>query len=622
MLSNKDVHFKHLNTTDNIHNIKMMKSALISVSDKNNIDVMASFLVENNFHIFSTGGTYKSLSRSIDSAKLHQVSDLTKFPEILNGRVKTLHPTIYGGLLAKRDNSEHIEELNEHNIPTIDVVIVNLYPFNKVIENEQSNMIMDEALELIDIGGVTLLRAAAKSFKDVLVISDSTDYEYIINNFNNLSFHDRQNMAYKAFNHTMKYDTMISEYLNNDENPNNKPNKIIRSYTHQTNLKYGCNPHQSVGNLYSLNDNFPFSILNGELGYINSLDALNAFQLVTELKLSINVPCATSFKHTSPAGVGTSTPLSDVLKSVYNVQNDVLTPLAVAYVRARNADPMSSFGDFIALSDVVDKETAVIIKREVSDGIIAPGYTDDAFKILSQKKKGKYVILQGDINYKNLSSTEFREIYGVGIEQSTNNVRFTKDMMKNIVTQNKNITDNIVQDLVMTNTALKFSQSNNVAFSYNGQIIGLGAGQQSRVDCVKLAKRKAETWFLRQHPKSIELFSLFKSTVKRQDKVNAIVRYVEGDFTELEYNEWKNLFEKIPDPLLPEEKIEFLKQVDNVCLASDAFFPFRDNIDHSSKIGTRFILQPGGSVADESIIKACNDYNMCMILSGIRVFTH
>lgn len=594
-----------------------MKSALISVSNKNNVDELASFLVKNDFHIFSTGGTYKHLSTFVTLDKLHQVSDLTKFPEILNGRVKTLHPVIYGGLLAKRDNKEHMMELQNYNIPTLDIVVTNLYPFNKVLENDENNkMNMDEALELVDIGGVTLLRAAAKSFKDVLVISDPQDYKHVMENFNDLSFQYRQHLAYKAFNHTKEYDTMISNYLNPDRDV------ISRSYIHNIKLKYGCNPHQTIGNLYSTQNNFPFTVINGNLGYINSLDALNAFQLVMELKSSIDLPCATSFKHTSPAGVGIAIPLSDTLRTIYDVKNSTLSPLATAYVRARNADPMSSFGDFIALSDEVDEETALIIKREVSDGIIAPGYSKEAFKILSSKKGGKYVILQGDLSYKNSSLTEFREIFGVGVEQSVNNVVFTKDMITNIVTQNKNITDDVIQDLIMTNTALKFAQSNNVAFSFGGQIIGLGAGQQSRVDCVKLAKRKAETWFLRQHPKSIQLFTLFKNTVKRQEKVNAIVRYVEGDFTELEYNEWVNLFETVPDPLLSEEKLEFLKQLDNVCLASDAFFPFRDNIDHASKIGTKFILQPGGSVADESIIKACDDYNMCMILSGIRVFTH
>ena len=592
-----------------------MKNALISVSDKTNVDVIASFLVKNNFQIYSTGGTYKTLSQVVDSDKLHQVSDLTQFPEILNGRVKTLHPVIYGGLLAKRDHEFQMKELEDFKIPTIDIVIVNLYPFKNVLECKDDDFTFDDALELIDIGGVTLLRAAAKSFKDVLVISDPSDYNFIMNNFNNLSLDVRQELAIKAFTCTRNYDTLISSYLSDGY-------VVSRHYKHEMSLKYGCNPHQNVGNVYSTNNNFPFKVLNGKPGYINILDALNAWQLVTELKSIINLPCAASFKHTSPAGVGTSTPLNDTLKTVYNVKDDILTPLATAYVRARNADPMSSFGDFIALSDTVDEETASLIKKEVSDGIIAPNYTLEAFNILFTKKGGKYIILRGDINYKNTSKTEFREIYGVGLEQSTNNALTTHDKMQNIVTQNKNLTESAKQDLMLTNTALKFSQSNNVAFSLNGQIIGLAAGQQSRVDCVKLAKRKAEVWYLRQHPKAVKLFSMFKDSVKRQEKVNAVVRYVEGDFTDLEYNEWKNLFETVPEPLSSDEKTTFLKQLTDVSLASDAFFPFRDNIDHASKIGTKYILQPGGSVADESITKACNDYGMCMVLSDMRMFTH
>ena len=593
----------------------MNKTAIISVSDKTNINHIVKVLLDSGYTIYSTGGTYKHIMNKVnvnDKTKILEVSTLTKFPEILNGRVKTLHPKIYGGILAK-STDEHTIELDKYDIPKFNVVIVNLYPFHKVLDN---NLSLNEAIELIDIGGVTLLRAAAKNFTSVYVLSDIIDYDEYIkvskDDINNIEF--RKYLALKAFRHTKLYDTMITEYLSDGD-------IITREYQKQITLKYGCNPHQNISNRYSLHHNMPLKILNGVPGYINILDAINSWQLVKELNENQNLPAAASFKHTSPAGVGLSIPLSDTLKEVYRAPQN-LSPLALAYLRARNADPMSSFGDFIALSDKVDVQTAELIKKEVSDGIIAPSYDKEALKILTQKKGGKYIVLMMDKTYKNSDLVEFRDLYGMSIMQTVNNNITNDQYFTNCVTNNKNLTEKAKIDLTIANISLKYSQSNNVAFAYNGQLIGLAAGQQSRVDCVKLAKRKVEVWALRSHPKSIKLFSLFKQNINRQVKINAIVRYIEDDFTEIEYKTWLDLFTEKPESLSNQEKSEYLNQLTEISMASDAFFPFRDSIDHASKVGTRYIMQPGGSTADSNIIEACNQYDMSMYFSGIRVFTH
>lgn len=566
-----------------------MKTAIVSVSDKTNVEHLVNYLLIQNYQIYSTGGTYKYLKeRVINPDKVIEVSTLTDFPEILGGRVKTLHPKIYGGLLAKRNDSNHMIELDNHNIPCIDVVVVNLYPFDKAI---RENMDMDVAVELIDIGGVTLIRAAAKNFKDVLVVSDPKDYDIITLTGNNCWSQDfRKELAIKAFRHTSNYDDMIQSYLFGNHVQEE------RRYMHGIDLKYGCNPYQGEAAVWSLREDgsLPFKVINGKPGYINILDAINGWQLVKDLKTVLGLPAAASFKHTSPAGAAISVPLSDRLKNVYMCQGKQLTPLATAYLRARNADPMSSFGDFIALSDEVDEATARLIKIEVSDGIIAPGFTDKALEILTKKKGGKYIILEADQSWEH-SGIEYREMYGVALSQYSNDSITDYSYLDNIVV-GKEFTDEQKRDLIVANIALKYAQSNNVAFALDGQIIGLAAGQQSRVDCVKLAVRKVQTWFLRQ----IVDLEFVKGT-KRQDKVNQIVNYIDQN----------------RERLLLEMSFDM-----DVCLASDAFFPFPDSIEIASKVGTTAVLQPGGSIADKLVVESCKNNNITMAFSGLRLFTH
>jgi len=611
-----------------------MKTALISVFNKSNVIQFATFLLENNYQILSSGGTYNKLKMVLKSDLIKEISLYTQSPEILNGRVKTLHPKIHGGILAKRSDSNHIQQLKHLEIQPIDIVVCNLYPFKEVIE--QTNTKLEDAIENIDIGGITLLRAAAKNYQDVLTIVDTNDYTNIIDNFEKIMDPNnnvyRGNYATKVFKIVTEYDARISNYfdknistLNNVEDQNN--NVLVRVYEHQRSLKYGCNPQQSKAALYKnieQKEN-PFEVLNGNPGYINLLDAIYSWNLVCELRNALNLPAAASFKHTSPAGAAVYVPLSELMRKVYNISEDKeLTPLACAFIRARNADPMCSYGDFIALSHEVDEATARIISIEISDGIIAPGYSREAFEILNKKKNGQYVILKGNVLSTTHNICEMKELHGTTLVQEENNAITNKESFQQILTENKLLTEEAQRDLIVANTALKYTQSNSVAYAKDGQCIGIGAGQQSRIDCVKLAKRKSETWYLRQHPKCVALFDEFKKGTKRQVKTNAVVSYIENDYTDIELKKWKDLFNKEIETLSENQKKDFIKTLDHVSLASDAFFPFRDNIDTAVKVGVRYILQPGGSVADKEVIEACNDYQMVMAFSGakMRMFLH
>ena len=394
-----------------------------------------------------------------------------------------------------------------------------------------------------------------------------------------------------------------------------------RVYQPQFPLKYGCNPHQKPAKISNiLNKTLPFSILNGVPGYINLLDAANAWQLVAELRVATNLPAASSFKHVSPAGAAVAVPLTEEECKAYEVneeQNAALTPVALAYLRARNADPMCSFGDFAAVSDVVDEATAKILKKEVSDGIVAPGYTPEALEILKSKKKGKFIILKATEDYEP-PEIEYREVYGMTFSQKRNDVIVSADHMKNVVTGN--VPDDAIRDMILASICIKYTQSNSVGFAKDGMMVGVGAGQQSRVDCVKLAGRKVKTWYLRQHPKVLGL--KFKEGVKRQDRVNARVRYIEGDFTKEERVRWEAQFSEIPDPLTEEEKDAFMATAKDVTISSDAFFPFRDSIDFASKMGVTYVAQPGGSVQDQQVIAACEEYGMSMCFTNVRLFHH
>jgi len=384
-------------------------------------------------------------------------------------------------------------------------------------------------------------------------------------------------------------------------------------------LKYGCNPHQSKARVFSKSGDLPFTILNGQPGYINLLDAINSWQLVKELKAALNLPAAASFKHVSPAGAGVGLPLDDVLKNVYFVDDIELSPIATAYARARGADRISSFGDWVAISDRVDISTAKLLKREVSDGIIASGYDSKALEILKQKKKGKYIIIEIDPNYIP-PEFETREVYGITFEQNRNNYQITSEILKNVITVNRDIPSSAVRDLLVATIALKYTQSNSVCLAFDGQVIGVGAGQQSRIHCTRLACSKADKWFLRQHPKVLEM--KFKKGLKRPDKINAIEQYLEEDLTQAEKQIWETMLETVPDPLTKQEKNEWLKKSNNVALSSDAFFPFRDNIDRASRSAVKYIVQPGGSIKDVDVIDAANNYGMAMAISEVRLFHH
>ena len=396
---------------------------------------------------------------------------------------------------------------------------------------------------------------------------------------------------------------------------------IQKTHVHQFDLKYGINPHQKPAAIYSQDGyNFPFSVMNGQPGYINLLDAINAWQLVSELDEALGLPAATSFKHVSPTGAAVNVPLDKNMLEVYGCQNHELSPLATAYIRARGADPLSSFGDFIALSREVDIQTAMIIRKMVSDGIIAPGYDEDALKLLKEKKAGKYIILAADSEFK-FPDLEYREVGGVVFSQIRNTIKIDENsLFSEVVTKNSALPEAASRDLVLASITLKYTQSNSVAYALDGQVIGIGAGQQSRVDCTKLAGRKAEAWFLRRHPKIRNL--PFHEQIDSVERANARTLSIEGSMTVPEMLAWKKLFKGPAEVLSKIEKEGWLTKLTGVSLSSDAFFTFRDNIDQVSKRGVNYIVQPGGSNRDKEVISATDEYGMVMFFSGIRLFHH
>ena len=387
-------------------------------------------------------------------------------------------------------------------------------------------------------------------------------------------------------------------------------------------LKYGCNPNQKPSKIYMADgSDLPIKVLIGRPGYINFLDAFNGWQLVRELKEATGLPAATSFKHVSPAGAAIGLPMSDVLKKIYWVDDmGDLSPLACAYARARGADRMSSFGDFIALSDVCDKDTAMLIKREVSDGVIAPGYSEEALEILAQKKKGNYNVIQIDENYVP-AKLEHKQVFGVTFEQGRQDLKIDDELLSNIVTKNKDIPQNALNDLKISLITLKYTQSNSVCYVKDGQAIGIGAGQQSRVHCTRLAGQKADNWWLRQCPKVLNL--PFIEGIRRADRNNAIDVYIGDEYMDvLADGAWQKVFTEKPEVFTKEEKRAWLDQMQDVTLGSDAFFPFSDNIERAHKSGVKYIAEPGGSVRDDLVIETCDKYNMAMAFTGIRLFHH
>ena len=386
-------------------------------------------------------------------------------------------------------------------------------------------------------------------------------------------------------------------------------------------LKYGCNPNQKPSRIFVKNGELPIEVLSGRPGYINFMDAFNGWQLVKELKEATGLPAAASFKHVSPAGAAVGLPLDETLRKIYWVDDmGELSPLASAYARARGADRMSSFGDFISLSDVCDVDTARIIKREVSDGVIAPGYEPEALEILKSKKNGSYNVIAIDPEYRP-EPIERKQVYGIVFEQGRNELKIDEELLKEVVTANKEIPDSAKIDLIISLITLKYTQSNSVCFAKGGQAIGIGAGQQSRVHCTRLAGNKADNWFLRQCPKVLNL--PFADKIRRADRDNAIDVYIGEDYMDvLADGRWENIFREKPEVFTKEEKRAWLDQMTDVALGYDAFFPFGDNIDRAYKSGVKYVAQPGGSVRDDQVIETCDKYGMAMAFTGIRLFHH
>eukprot|EP00403_Amphidinium_massartii_P047057 CAMPEP_0178458970 /NCGR_PEP_ID=MMETSP0689_2-20121128/47847_1 /TAXON_ID=160604 /ORGANISM="Amphidinium massartii, Strain CS-259" /LENGTH=611 /DNA_ID=CAMNT_0020085349 /DNA_START=57 /DNA_END=1892 /DNA_ORIENTATION=+ len=594
-----------------------IETALISVFDKTGIDELGKFLAERKVHILSTGGTAAKL-RSL-GCTVQDVAEYTGSPEILDGRVKTLHPKVHGGLLAARGSEKHASEMKEHGIRAIDLVVVNLYPFTEAVAKGGD---FATCIENIDIGGPAMVRASAKNHSGVSIVTSPSQYETLYQQLKDndgcTTLEFRKNLACAAYSLTAAYDATVSAWFSQQvtEPPALKtvPLKVERP------LKYGCNPHQLPAGLCSVGGGkLPFDVLSGTPGYINLLDAVNAWQLVHELSQATGKPAAASFKHVSPAGAAIGIPLNDEEKSVYEVVGKELTETAAAYVRARNADPMCSFGDFVAVSGKVDIATANILKIEVSDGIIAGDFEPEALEVLKAKKQGKFIILKADEAFK-LPDFEYRTCGGVGFMQKRNDALFDASRLAKVVTKQQDLPEAAKLDLILASVAIKFTQSNSVGYAKGGMMLGVGAGQQSRVDCVKLAGRKVTTWRMRFHPKVKGL--KFKEGVKRQDRVNARVRFIEGDMDEVELKQWQSNFDEVPEFLTAEEKSSFLKELSGVAISSDAFFPFRDSIDCATKLGVKFVAQPGGSVADAEVIEACDTYGMAMAFTDLRLFHH
>jgi phosphoribosylaminoimidazolecarboxamide formyltransferase/IMP cyclohydrolase len=613
--------------------------ALLSVTDKTGLVALGKFLSLHGVELLSTGGTATQLRQAGLTVK--DVAEYTGSPEMLDGRVKTLHPMIHGGLLAVRGNMKHEQDMNNNGIKPIDLVVLNLYPFEQTVS---SGADFDTCIENIDIGGPSMLRSSAKNHQSVVIISDPVQYESLMDemtrNNGSTTIELRRKCAAAAFSLSAKYDGAVARFFaaqqllqqssatatttSSSSNSNSQQQLAIRTYKPEITLKYGCNPHQVPASICSVVENgskLPFSVLNGTPGYINFLDAANSWQLVRELKRALGLPAAASFKHVSPAGAGVAIPLTPLEAQAYEFDEDrlaSLTPTALAYVRARNADPMCSFGDFAAVSEIVDVKTAQFLKTEVSDGIVALGYEPEALNILKGKKNGTFIILQADPSYIP-PDVEYREVYGMGFMQKRNDRELTTKDLEKVMTSTT-LTEDAKRDLLLASIAVKYTQSNSVGYARGGQVVGIGAGQQSRVDCVKLAGKKVAVWYLRQHPKVLSL--KFKSTIKRQERINARARYIEGDMAPIEKENWQQLFEQIPQDLTLNEKETFLTSLKGVSLSSDAFFPFRDSIDVAAKLGVSFVVQPGGSVQDKEVIEAAETYGMSMAFSNVRLFLH
>ncbi|XP_059478372.1 bifunctional purine biosynthesis protein ATIC [Neocloeon triangulifer] len=584
--------------------------AILSVSDKCGLVTFATKLQALGLKLVASGGTAKELSAA--GLAVTEVAAITGASEMLGGRVKTLHPAVHGGILARTIPSD-LEDLAKNNIELVRVVACNLYPFTQTVA--KPDITIPDAVENIDIGGVTLLRAAAKNHDRVTVVCDSDDYDKIVTEMEksaskDTSLETRRSLALKAFTHTADYDVAISDFFRRQSFSADGPSQIT--------LRYGMNPHQKPAQLFTTGPKLPLSVVNGSPGYINLCDALNAWQLVRELDASLDLPAATSFKHVSPAGAAVAVPLSLEQAKLCQVDDilDSLTPLATAYARARGADRMSSFGDFVALSRPCDLPTAKIISREVSDGIIAPGYLPEALEVLKKKKGGSYCVLQIDPTYEP-ALIERKVLFGLTLEQRRNDAVIDKNLFVNIVSKKKDLPAEAIRDLTVALIALKYTQSNSVCFAKDGQVIGVGAGQQSRIHCTRLAAEKADNWWLRLHPKVQGL--KFKPGTKRAEIANAIDNYVGATADK----GWVSFIDgPAPEDLSAEERKKWAASLTGVSLGSDAFFPFSDNINRAKLSGTSYIASPSGSNNDDAVIAACDSQDITLVHTNLRLFHH
>uniref|UniRef100_A0A8C4HXG2 Bifunctional purine biosynthesis protein ATIC n=1 Tax=Dicentrarchus labrax TaxID=13489 RepID=A0A8C4HXG2_DICLA len=544
-------------------------AALLSVSDKTGLVDFANRLVAVGLSLVASGGTAKALRDA--GLAVRDVSELTGHPEMLGGRVKTLHPAVHGGILARKTPTD-TADMEKLGYSLVRVVVCNLYPFVKTVCNP--DVTVEDAVEQIDIGGVTLLRAAAKNHARVTIVCDPADYSLVAKEMESSGDKDttletRKTLALKAFTHTAQYDEAISDYFRG---------QYSRGVS-QLPLRYGMNPHQAPAQLYTLRPALPLK------------------------------------------GAAVGVPLTEEEAKVCMVHDMLkdLTPLATAYARARGSDRMSSFGDFIAVSDVCDVPTAKIISREVSDGIIAPGYDEEALKILSKKKNGNYCVLQMDPDYEP-DETEVRVLFGLYLKQKRNGGLIDKEFFSNVVSEGS-LSEDAVRDLIVATIAVKYTQSNSVCYAKDGQVIGIGAGQQSRIHCTRLAGDKADNWWLRHHPGVLNM--KFRGGVKRAEMANAIDQYVSdtiGEGPDLEV--WKSMYEEVPELLSETEKKNWISSLKAVAVSSDAFFPFRDNIDRAKRSGVAYIAAPAGSAADKVVINACNEQGITLVHTNLRLFHH
>lgn len=594
------------------------KTAILSVYDKTGLLDLAKGLQDRGVKMLASGGTARMIREA--NFPVEDVSTITKAPEMLGGRVKTLHPAVHGGILA-RDLASDAKDLAEHSIDKIDYVVCNLYPFSETVA--KINVTIPEAVEEIDIGGVTLLRAAAKNHSRVTIISDPKDYHDFLTELEKdgeVSEKSRQMYALKAFEQTADYDTAISDFFRK---------KYASDGSQQLALRYGANPHQTPATVFMKDSKLPFKVLCGAPGYINLLDAFNSWPLVKELSQALQYPAAASFKHVSPAGAAIGVPLSEVERKVYMVDDiDGIesSGLAQAYARARGADRMSSFGDMIALSEEVDVPTAKIISREVSDGVIAPKYSDEALEILKKKKGGKYLILEMDLEYEP-PATETRSVYGVNLRQHRNDARISPSDTFNTIITPKDfgaLPESALRDLTVATIALKYTQSNSVCYALNGQVIGLGAGQQSRIHCTRLAGDKADNWWMRFHERTLSL--KWKKGTKRPSKSNAVDMICSGSVPEsgIEREDFEANFEEgqVPQPFSAEERKAFLEKLSEVAVSSDAFFPFIDNVFRAARSGVKYIAAPTGSQNDQAVFDTAEKLGITFVEQHIRLFHH